>query len=43
MRPVVVVNLDEVVEALLLLQEVERGGLGRFCLERETYAFMTAI
>jgi hypothetical protein len=30
MGPFVVVNLDEAVEALLLLQEVERGGIGGF-------------
>jgi hypothetical protein len=38
-----VVNPDEVVEALLLLQEVERSGLGGFGLERETQAFMPAV
>ena len=34
MRPFVVVAVDEVIEPRLLLQEVGRGGLGGFLLER---------
>jgi hypothetical protein len=41
MRSLIVVNPHEVVEAFLLLQEVERGRLGGFLLEREMNAFVT--
>ncbi len=43
MRTFIVVNLDELIEALLLLQEVERGGLGRLFLEGQVHAFMASI
>jgi hypothetical protein len=40
---VAVVNPDELVEALLLLREVEDGGLGRFLFERQGHAFVPAV
>ncbi len=40
MRALRVVNLDEVVEAFLLLEEVERGGLDGFLFEREMHALV---
>ena len=43
MWALVVVNPDEVIKALLLLQEVERGGLGGLFFERQVHAFVTAI
>ena len=43
MRSLIVVNPDEVIEALLLLQEVERGGLGGFILERQVHALVASI
>src|SRR5262245_3615639 len=43
MRAVVVVNLPEVVEALLLLEEVEGGGLGRFLLQGQMKTFMAGV
>ena len=43
MGPLVVVHLDEVIEALLLLQEVERSGLGCFLFERQVHALMASI
>jgi hypothetical protein len=36
-------NLEEVIEASLLLQEVSRGGFGGFFLQGEVHAFMAAI
>ena len=39
----VVVNPDEVIKAFLLLQEVERGGLGGLLFERQVHAFVTAV
>ena len=35
MGPFVVEALEEIIEACLLLQEVGRGGLGRFGLQRQ--------
>jgi hypothetical protein len=43
MRPLVVVNPDKGVEALLLLQEVEGGGLGGFLLQRQVHALVAAV
>ena len=43
MRSMVVVNSDEVVEALLLLQEVERSGLGSLLLERQVHPLMASV
>jgi len=42
-RPLLVVNADEVLEAFLLLQEVERSGLGSFVLQRQVHALMAAV
>ena len=42
MRPLIVVSFDEVIEAFLLLKEVEGGRLCGFPLEGEMHAFMTA-
>jgi hypothetical protein len=41
--PLVIVNPDEPIEALLLLQEVERRRLGGFLLEREMHALMAPV
>lgn len=38
-----IVKLDKRIKAVLLLQEVERSGLGRFLLQREVHAFVAAI
>lgn len=43
MGALVVVALEELVEARLLLEEVGCGGFGGFFLEREMHAFMAAI
>jgi len=43
MRSLVVVNPNEVIEALLLLQEVEGSGLSGFRLQRQVHAFVTAV
>jgi hypothetical protein len=43
MRPLLIVNPDELVEALLLLQKVERRGLGCLFLECDVHAFMTTV
>ncbi len=43
MRPLVVVNPDELIEALLLLQEVEGSRLSGFILERQVQAFMPTV
>src|SRR5207302_10674546 len=43
MRTVVVEDLDEVIEASLLLQEVSRGRLGGFFLQGEMHALVTAV
>ena len=43
MWSLVVVNLDEFIEAFLLLQEVEGGGLCRFLLQCQMHAFMAAV
>ena len=43
MGSLVVVNPDEGIEALLLLQKVKRGGLGRLLLERQMHALMAAV
>jgi len=42
-RPLVVVNPDELIEALLLLQEVEGSRLSGFILERQVQAFMPTV
>jgi hypothetical protein len=39
----VVVNPDESIKALLLLKEVEGGGLGGFFLQRQMHALMAAV
>jgi hypothetical protein len=39
----VVVNPQEVIKTLLLLQEVERGRLGRLVLQGQVDTFMTAV
>ena len=38
-----VVNLDESVEALLLLEEVEGSGPGGFLLERSVHALVPTV
>jgi hypothetical protein len=43
MRALIVVNLEEVIEALLLLQEVEGSGLGGFLLEGQVHPFVAAV
>ena len=43
MRALLVVAIDEVVEARLLLQHVLRGGLGSLLLEREVHALVAAV
>ena len=43
MRALVVVNLDEAVEAFLLLQEVERGWPGRFFFQGQMDALVAAV
>ena len=43
MGSLVVVNADELVEAFLLLQEVERSGLRRFMLQCQMHAFMSPV
>ena len=43
MGPLVVVNLDEVIETFLLLQEVECGRLGSFLLQSEMHALVAAV
>jgi len=43
MRPLVVVNPDEVIEALLLLQEVEGGGFGGFIFECQMHALVATV
>jgi hypothetical protein len=42
-RALLVVNPDERLEALLLLQGVEGGGLGGLVLEREMHALMSSV
>jgi hypothetical protein len=42
-RTRVVVNPDEVIKAFLLLQEVERGGLGGFVLQRQVDPLMATV
>jgi hypothetical protein len=42
MWPLIVVNFDEAVEALLLLQEVERGWLGGLLVQRQMHALVSA-
>ncbi len=43
MGSLVIVNPHKVIKALLLLQEVEAGRVGRFLLQRQMHAFMAAI
>lgn len=43
MRASVIVNIHEVVEAPLLLQEVEGGGRGGFGLECQVHALMASV
>lgn len=43
MRTLAIKNLDEVIEAGLLLEEVDGGRLGGFFLQGEMHAFVTAI
>ena len=43
MRSFIVVNLDEGIEALLLLQEIERSGLGGILLQCQMHALVTAV
>jgi hypothetical protein len=39
----IVVNPDEIIEAFLLLQEIERGGLGGFFFQSQMHAFVTPV
>lgn len=43
MRPILVVNLDEVIKALLLLQEVEGGRFGGFLFQGQMHALVPAV
>ena len=43
MGALLIVKLDEVIEAALLLQEVEGGRLGGFLLERQMHALVSAV
>ena len=43
MWSLVVVNPDEVIEALLLLQEVEGSGLGGFFLQCQVHALVATV
>jgi hypothetical protein len=43
MRTLVVEDLDELVEAGLLLEKIAGGGFGSFFLQSEMHAFMTAV
>ena len=43
MRPLLVVALDEAIEARLLLQHVGGGGLGGFLLQRQMHALVAAV
>src|ERR1700686_4048332 len=43
MRPLAVVALDEAIEACLLPQEILRGRMSSFLLERQVHALMTAV
>ncbi len=43
MRPFIVVNPDELIKALLLLQEVEGGGLCGFILQGQVHALVATI
>src|SRR6266545_2771165 len=43
MRPVPVVLVDEGVEARLLLEDVRRGGFGRFFLQRQVHPLVAAV
>ena len=43
MRSFVIVNPDELVEAFLLLQEVEGCGLGGFLLEGQVHALVATV
>ncbi len=43
MRPFLVEPLEEIIEAGLLLQEVGRGGLGRFGLQRQMHPLVPAV
>ena len=43
MRSLVVEDLDEIIEACLLLQEVASRWFGSFFFQREMHAFVTTI
>ena len=43
MWPYLVVVVDEVIEAVLLLQEVVGSGLGGFFLQGQVHALMSAV
>jgi len=43
MGTLVVEDIDKVVEASLLLEEVFRGGLSGFFLQGEVHAFVTVV
>jgi hypothetical protein len=43
MRSFIVVNLYEGIEALLLLPEIERSGLGGILLQCQMHALVTAV
>ena len=43
MRALVIVNPGKVIEALLLLQEVEGGRLGRLLLQGQVQACVTTV
>jgi hypothetical protein len=43
MRPLLIVLLDERVEARLLLQDVRRGRLGRFLFQRQMHPLVATV
>jgi hypothetical protein len=42
-RPLIIVNLEEVIEPALLLQEVEGSGFSGFFLQGQVHAFVASI
>jgi hypothetical protein len=42
-RPLVVVALEEGIEARLLLEEVRRGGFSRFLLQHQVHPLVAAV